>query len=201
MIGQLLLVGINQAVHHEDTVIDTDTEDKGRDDDADEVETDIKQHHGTEHDQPTQQDGHETEQGVLQVEVEAHEQHDKHEQHRDPLQHVEVLTHLVQGVGGIIIGVEHEQVWILRDGVTDLDIVTLTAAHGVVGTAHGGETEIVAAIALFHHRRLVAGRYQSCPIQRVGLIVSLCCLEEGIEGCGVQSCLGRGLCNQLSHSR
>ena len=43
-----------QTVHDEDTVIDTDTEDKGGDDDTDQVELHIKEHHHTQHDEPTE---------------------------------------------------------------------------------------------------------------------------------------------------
>ena len=150
MIVQLIVVGRCQSIHDEDAVIDSDAEDERGDDDADEVETHIEQHHGSKHDEPTEQDGHEAQQSMLDVKAEAQQQHHKDKQHRQPLQHVEIVVHLQQRVGRIIIGVEHQQVRVAGNGVADADIVALAAAHGVVLAAHGGEAEIVAAIRLLH---------------------------------------------------
>ena len=94
MVGELLTVVVSEPVHDKDTVVHADTEDEGGDDDVDEVETHVEEHHRSQHDDPTEQDRHKAQQSVLEVEVETDEQHDEHEQHRYPLQHVEVLTHL-----------------------------------------------------------------------------------------------------------
>lgn len=75
MIGEFLAIRISQSVHHKDTVIYTDTEDKGGDNDIDEVEAHVEQHHGSQYNHPTEQDGHEAKYGVLDIEVETDEQH------------------------------------------------------------------------------------------------------------------------------
>ena len=93
MEGQFLLVVMRQSVHHEDAIVNTNTEDKGGDDDADEVKADVKQYHSSQDDHPTEQDGQEAQQGMLEVEMETQEQDGKDKSHRQPLQHVEVLTH------------------------------------------------------------------------------------------------------------
>ena len=47
MISELLTVIVCQSVHDKDTVIYTNTEDKGRNDDIDEIKAHIEQHHGS----------------------------------------------------------------------------------------------------------------------------------------------------------
>ena len=88
------LIATQQAVHHEDAIVNTDTENECGDDDADEVEAHVEQYHRSEHDEPTEQDGHKGEQRMLQIEVKTQEQYHEYKQHGDPLQHVKVVVHL-----------------------------------------------------------------------------------------------------------
>ena len=142
----VLQVLIDQTVHHKDAVVDTNTEDKGGNDDADEIELYTEQVHDAQHDEPAEQDGCKAQHRVLDVETERQEQHDEDKSHGQPLQGVEILAHLNQRVCRIIIGIEHEQVGIAADGITDTDIVAVAAAHRVVLAADRGKHQIVATI-------------------------------------------------------
>jgi len=59
-----------QAVHHEDAIVYTNTEDKGGNDDADEIELLAEDVHGPQDDEPAEQDGHKAQQGLLDIEFE-----------------------------------------------------------------------------------------------------------------------------------
>ena len=116
--------------------------------------------------------------------METQQQHDKDEKHGNPLQHVEVIIHLEQRVGSIVISIEHQQIGVAGNGITDTDIVALAAAHGVVGTAYRGKAKIIVAIRMFHQRRLITCGNQPCGIERVWLVVAGSRFEESIEGLG-----------------
>lgn len=60
----------DQTVHDEDAIVDTNTEYEGGNDDTDEVELLPEDVHGTQDDEPTEQDGHEAKQGVHDIEFE-----------------------------------------------------------------------------------------------------------------------------------
>ena len=59
-----------QPVHDKNTVVNADAEDEGGDNDADEVELYIEEHHHTQHNQPAEQDGSKGQQRVAPVEME-----------------------------------------------------------------------------------------------------------------------------------
>ena len=71
----------NETVHDEDTVVDTNTEDKGGDDDADEVELYVEEYHHAQHDEPAEQDGCKCQQRVAPVEMERQQQYHEDKDH------------------------------------------------------------------------------------------------------------------------
>ena len=77
----VVLIAVYQSVHHEDAVVDTNTEDERRDDDVQQVETHAEDVHCSQDYQPREDDRHETEQCVLNVPLEADEEYDEYERH------------------------------------------------------------------------------------------------------------------------
>ena len=65
-----VLFTANKSVHHEYAIINPYTKDECRDDNVDEIEPYIKNHHCPQHYKPTRQDWHKTEQGMLDIEME-----------------------------------------------------------------------------------------------------------------------------------
>ena len=104
-----VLFTANKSVHHEYAIINPYTKDKCGDDNVDEIEPYIKNHHCPQHYKPARQDWHKTEQGMLDIEMETEEEYDEYKEHGNPLQHIEVVIQLDQCICGIIIGVEHKQ--------------------------------------------------------------------------------------------
>ena len=83
---------------------------------------------------------------MLDVAIEREQQYHEDEYHREPLQRVEVAAHLQQRVGGIIIGVKHQQVRITTDSVADTDIVAIAAAYRIILAANGCKYQIITTV-------------------------------------------------------
>ena len=54
MVVQFIIVVRRKHIHDEDAVVHSDTENKIRDDDADEIEEHVEQYHCSKHDEPTE---------------------------------------------------------------------------------------------------------------------------------------------------
>ena len=106
VVAQFLTIIISQAIHDKDAVVYSDTEDKGGDDDVDEVKSHVENHHCTEYNHPAQQNGHKAQQGMFDIEVETDKQYEEDEKHGDPLQYIKIFTHVYQCICRIIIGVK-----------------------------------------------------------------------------------------------
>ena len=98
------------------------------------------------------------------------------------MQYIEVTAHPEQRVGGVVISVEHQQSGVAADGIADADVVAVAATHRVVGAAHGGEYQVVAAAGLFGKRREVALRDDAGHVKRIRLVVGSGCFEEWFKG-------------------
>ena len=119
----------DETCHHKDRIIDTYTEDECRDDDVDEIELDVKDHHCSEHNEPTKDDWQEAKNSVLDAEVETEEQHDEHKCHRHPLQDIEILIQILERVGRVIVCIEYQQVRMRGDGIADTVVVGRVTSH------------------------------------------------------------------------
>ena len=81
MVSKFLTITIGQSIHDKDAIIYTNTENKGGDNDIDQIEAHIKQYHRSQDNQPTEQDRHKAKDGILYIEMETDEQHQEYKQH------------------------------------------------------------------------------------------------------------------------